>query len=232
MALLHPDTRLCDAILQDTSLIPVIARFGIGLGVGDKSIETICKENNLDTDFFITILNTVINDNYFPQKRLQSFCIDLIIDYLSKTNIYYQRVLLPNIERHFNMLSQTCDSDNCNLALIYKFFVAIKQELLMRIDMDMNRWFPALKKSIALCQVFCSIDEKRLTATDAVEDGINDLLSLFVKNLNGTYDINLCYAVIHGINGLRNDIKQHNSIRNRILRPVAYAIGCDCPSLT
>lgn len=38
MALVHADMQLCEIILKEPSLIPVINRFGIKLGVGDKSI--------------------------------------------------------------------------------------------------------------------------------------------------------------------------------------------------
>ena len=75
MPMLHPDNRLCDAILHDTSLIPVIACFGINLGMGEKSIAAVCQEYNLDADFIVTILNTYSNEDYFPEKRFQSFCI-------------------------------------------------------------------------------------------------------------------------------------------------------------
>lgn len=44
MALINAETKLCDVILHEPSVIPVINRFGIILGVGDKSIRTVCEE--------------------------------------------------------------------------------------------------------------------------------------------------------------------------------------------
>ena len=70
MALINAETKLCDVILHEPSVIPVINRFGIILGVGDKSIRTVCEEKNLDCEFFVTILNTFINEDYFPENRL------------------------------------------------------------------------------------------------------------------------------------------------------------------
>ena len=48
MALINAESKLCDVILNEPSLIPVINRFGIILGVGDKNIRTVCEEKNLD----------------------------------------------------------------------------------------------------------------------------------------------------------------------------------------
>ena len=68
MALINAETKLCDVILHEPSVIPVINRFGIILGVGDKSIRTVCEEKNLDCEFFVTILNTFINEDYLPTQ--------------------------------------------------------------------------------------------------------------------------------------------------------------------
>ncbi len=46
MALINAETKLCDVILHEPSVIPVINRFGIILGVGDKSIRTVCEEKS------------------------------------------------------------------------------------------------------------------------------------------------------------------------------------------
>lgn len=44
MALVTPETKLCEVILDEPSVIPVINRFDITLGVGDKSVKSICEK--------------------------------------------------------------------------------------------------------------------------------------------------------------------------------------------
>lgn len=233
MALLHPDSRLCDAILRDTSLIPVMARFGVSLGMGEKSIAAVCREHNLDVDFFVTILNTYTDEDYFPERHLQSFCIESIIDYLTKTNGYYARFQLPNIERHFVRLIELSGKEANNLERVYNFFMTVRDELLLRIETDRKQWFPQLQLSLNGCKEPLRISpDLQLPPTDTVEEKLNDLLSLIVKHLSGNYDINLCHAVIFALTSLRNDIKQHNRIRNRILRPVAIGLQCDSPVIS
>ena len=79
MPLVYADMKLCDIILHEPTLIPVLNRFGITLGIGDKSIRSVCEENSLDTDFFLTILNTFINEEFFPENRLKTFCATQIV---------------------------------------------------------------------------------------------------------------------------------------------------------
>ena len=53
---------------------------------------------------------------------------------------------------------------------------------------------------------------------DNTEALLADLKSIMIKHLSGDYNENLCYAVLFAITTLEKDIKQHNRIRERILR--------------
>ncbi|OUO99250.1 helix-turn-helix transcriptional regulator [Barnesiella sp. An22] len=230
MALINADCKLCDVILNEPSIIPVINRFGIILGVGDKSIRTVCEEKNLDCEFFVTILNTFINEDYFPENRLKSFCATQIVDYLTLTNSYYQQFQIPNIERHFNSLISQSDSDNNNLELMKQFFEELKKELLSRIERDRTSWFPAIRAAAEQLQGEYYGEHIRYDhdEPDSLEEKLDDLKSLFVIHLRGEYDLNLCHGVIFALYSLEKDIKQHNRIRNRILRPIADAMLKAC----
>ena len=230
MALINADCKLCDVILNEPSIIPVINRFGIILGVGDKSIRTVCEEKNLDCEFFVTILNTFINEDYFPENRLKSFCATQIVDYLTQTNAYYQQFQIPNIERHFNSLISQSDSDNNNLELMKQFFEELKKELLSRIERDRTCWFPAIRAAAEQLQGEYYGEHIRYDhdEPDSLEEKLDDLKSLFVIHLRGEYDLNLCHGVIFALYSLEKDIKQHNRIRNRILRPIADAMLKAC----
>ena len=105
MPLVYPNMQMSEVVEEHPSLIPVINRFGIRLGLGDKSVKTICEEYQLDTDFLLTVINTFLNEEYFPERKLQTFHTSQIIDYLTKTNQYYLRYqLLFEYQDHRNEL--------------------------------------------------------------------------------------------------------------------------------
>lgn len=226
MAIYTTGSKLSEIILNDPSLIPIINRFNIFLGVADKTVEDICNEKSLDANFFIAILNTFINDEYFPEKIIKSFNIKIIIDYLYKTNNYYKHFQLPNIERHFNSLISKSDSGNNNLYLMQKFFFEMKQELLAQIDYDQNEWFPKILKIGSSISDYNKeiILNHNDDEPNPIEDKLNDLKSFFIIHLRGEYDFNLCNAVIAAICTLEKDIKQNNRIRNRILKPMTNVL--------
>lgn len=225
MALVTSETKLCDVILDEPSVITVINRFGIALGVGDKSVKEICRQKEIDTNFFLTILNAYIYESFFPENGFDSFGAQEIIGYLEKTNQSYLRYQLPNIERHFKALIDHSDKNN-NLPLLLNLYNEVKDEMHKRIDNDNRHWFAEIlrhEKGVAPGQLTVEASDAR-RAADSIEDKLSDLKNMFVIHLRGDYDRNLCQAVLFAIISFEKDIRQNNRIRNHILYPLAVAL--------
>ena len=222
MAIVYANMKLSEVVEEHPSLIPVINRFGIRLGLGDKSVRTLCEEHALDADFLLTILNTFLNEEYFPEQKRQTFHISQLIDYLTLTNQAYLRYQLPNIERHLGSFIQQSDPGNQSLALLGRFFASFKAELTARIQQDEQEWFPYCRQWTAGAIASPSAEQLQAQqpSEDAIEPLLADLKSIVVKHLTGQFNDNLCYAVFFAICSLEKDIKQHNRIRYRILLPL------------
>lgn len=223
MALVTPDTKLCEVIVDEPSVVPVINRFDIVLGVGDRTIKSICKEKGIDTSFFITILNAFIHESFFLKNVTGAFNAGDVVDYLRKTNNSYLRNQLPNIERHFAALISRSDSNN-NLPLLFNFYREVKTEIERRIDSD-NQWFDAIISAEQSNSEVSVAGNAVQAESDSIEDKLSDLINMFVIHLRGDYDRNLCHAVLFAVISLEKDICQNNRIRNRVLRPLVDALN-------
>lgn len=223
MALVTPDTKLCEVIVDEPSVVPVINRFDIVLGVGDRTIKSICKEKGIDTSFFITILNAFIHESFFLENVTGAFNAGDVVDYLRKTNNSYMRNQLPNIERHFAALISRSDSNN-NLPLLFNFYREVKTEIERRIDSD-NQWFDAIISAEQSNSEVSVAGNAVQAESDSIEDKLSDLINMFVIHLRGDYDRNLCHAVLFAVISLEKDICQNNRIRNRVLRPLVDALN-------
>lgn len=223
MALVTPDTKLCEVIVDEPSVVPVINRFDIVLGVGDRTIKSICKEKGIDTSFFITILNAFIHESFFLENVTGAFNAGDVVDYLRKTNNSYLRNQLPNIERHFAALISRSDSNN-NLPLLFNFYREVKTEIERRIDSD-NQWFDAIISAEQSNSEVSVAGNAVQAESDSIEDKLSDLINMFVIHLRGDYDRNLCHAVLFAVISFEKDICQNNRIRNRVLRPLVDALN-------
>ncbi len=212
----------------------VLNRFGIYLGVGDATIEEICLQKGIDVDLFVAVLNTYMDSNYYPSIKSSIGYLAKIVDYLEKTDIYYKDVQLKNIDRHFDVLLRTSDI-NCfesnDIELLNRFYCEVKEELHASISHDCEYWFPKLKQAIEtgddeLSSLSFSQDEISLPLPFRninLEDKIKDLISFFIIHLKGSYNHNICLAVVSAIFVLEKDVCQNNRIRERIFRPLCEA---------
>lgn len=195
MIFLETSSILSEVIEENHQLIPVINRFGIKLGLGDRTIGDICKSHNINSDFFLAIINTYLNEDYFPERKLQKFDIDLVINYLKRTDAYLIHAQLHNLEKHLNAFIAMSDPNNVQLELIRKLFLKFKEELTDQIC-----------KGIIEGNVPLAL--------------LTDLKSIIIKHLSGSFNENLCYAVIFTIDSFQNDLEKHNRIREKILQPL------------
>lgn len=218
------DSKLCDIITTDPSVIQIINRFGVFLGVGDGSILQICRTHGIDSSLFLAIINTYLNNNYFPEDNLKGISLNGLVEYLRKTDIYYRNILLPNVERHFSLLiSKSEENDNPSLRLLRKFFIEVKEEMDEMIRCDLEYSFPLINdEETPLTKntnsTFLPFDNHTL------EEKLEDLISFFVIHLRGDYDRNLCVAVVTALNTLRKDVHQNNRIRDRLLKPLCQEL--------
>ncbi len=195
MILLDASSKLSEIIEENHQLIPVVNRFGIKLGMGDKSIGDICQSANTNTEFFLAILNTFLNEDYFPERKLQQFDIELVVRYLKQTDAYLIHAQLYNLEKHLNAFISMSDPNNAQLKLINKLFLEFKRELIGQVEQGMVKG-------------------------DAPLALLTDLKSLIIKHISGNFNENMCYAVIFSIDSFQKDLEKNNRIREKILQPM------------
>ncbi|GAF01904.1 hypothetical protein [Saccharicrinis fermentans] len=93
-------TKMADVIHRDYTLIPIIGRFGIEFGFGNKTVSEVCDIYNINVWFFLEMVNSFHNKEYFPKKQLQNFSVMHIVQYLSNTHKYYRETKVPEIQVH------------------------------------------------------------------------------------------------------------------------------------
>lgn len=212
MALIYASTRLCDIVVQSVEVVPVLNRFGIYLGTGDRTVAEAAAERGLDTGFMLAILNTFVNEEYFPENTFRAYCADTVA-YMSEAHRYYEEYHFPNIRRHLSLLMKASAPDT-NLHLMMDFFSSLSADIIARHRADMSTWIPVLTGEAAAAPG-CEVD-----SSAAIDDRMDDLKLMYVKHLSGRTDPNLCYAVLTAITNLERDLRQNNRIRDRILIPL------------
>lgn len=232
---IQADMKMAEIIHLNYHLLPIISRFGINLGFGDKNVEQVCKEYSIDINFFLEIVNSFHLKSYFPKKNLQGFPLKLIIDYLRKSHDHYLHTKIPRIAALLDQLSKyTPASISGTLQLIDTFFNGYRNELTNHIQREEEKVYPYV---FAVEQVYISKKpnheivgkirdysiEVFKMEHDNIEDKLFDLKNLLIKYLPGPVDADLSNSILVELFRLESDISDHTRIENKVLVPkVSY----------
>lgn len=231
MKLITANIKMADAIHSNYLLIPVINRFGIRLGFGDNTIGAICSDHGIDVDFFLTIINAFNNADYFPEKKLQTFNVLMIVEYLKKTHKYYRDTQVPIIEKHLKNLLKKSPKENKSLQLVNEFFYGYKEELFAHLKHEETVTFPYVNYVYELFNTPRKKSTKGNNSKeysmkiyeaehDEIDEKLFDLKNILIKYINGDFDQAACSEIIFELFRLEKDIKDHARIENNILMPL------------
>ncbi len=212
---------MVDLIHSNYHLLPVIHRFGIRLGVGNKTIEALCADYQVNTDFFLSIVNTFQNKDFFPESRLLSFSPLLIIDYLKRTHKFYINYSLPRIEKLLHELLQSTYEENNEMKMIEDFYLRYKTKLLKHIAEEETKVFPYIVKLVSSPSEIESRNVKLNFEKEHenVDLEIDDLKNLIIKYISPDYDELVCNELLIEIFRFERDILNHARIEDAILIP-------------
>ncbi len=228
--LIHENMKMADVVLHDHTLVPVINRFGIHLGFGDDSLAAICARHQVNTDFFVTILNAFHDPHYFPEERLRNFPALLLIDYLRKAHRYFLEDKLPEIAGLIDRMTKEYPLDTPVSALISDFFAGYSRELKKHILREEEKVYPyVLQLERAVLQnhfdgeLRRKVSEYPIASYEAehenVEEKLLDLKNILIKYLPGPQNDKPGFLVLRELFALEKELNEHARIEDLILVP-------------
>jgi regulator of cell morphogenesis and NO signaling len=228
--LLEKEMKLADVIHHDYNLVPVIKRFGISLGFGDKSIEIVCHEKDINISFFLTILNAFHDPQLLDKSYLQTFSSKLLIDYLRKTHNYYLEYKIPEIECLIDEMESELEQDKKSYKLLKRFFEEYKSELKKHIEREEKSVYPyVLELEDGINENFVTKSLRNKIKNDSiasyedehdnVEEKLTDLKNILIKYIPPTANQKNRFKLLKELNVLEKDLNDHASIEDFILVP-------------
>ena len=225
MKKISSDTKLADIITENETLIPVLNRFGIKLGVGDKSIKSVCREAHIHSDLLVCIINTLTDAHYNPTETLQTFSVLQLVEYLKKENSYFEQELVI-IEKHINAFVKKSADKNDSLHLLQKIFGEFYRQMTSFIQQKETVLFPEI---IRIYENYYSPQDKKKNdkttlfsdnGANAIFEKLSDIKKLLIKHIGGEYDENLFYSIVRFLSHFEKEIYNQQQIEKRILKSI------------
>ncbi len=212
------DTKMSDIILNNHFMILVLERFGIELGVHDKTIEFICIENNISTEVFLSIANLHNNISYIPELLFKCSDIEVIIQYLKNSHQYYSHEIFPEIIKNIHLMSEY--NKKPEILMVEDFFNEYKKEVDQHFDYENKIAFPYILNLLKNNdKSYYSIKEYK-EHHDDIEEKLDDLKKLLIQHLPQKDDRIIRRKILFALFNLEQDLIVHARIENEILIPL------------
>lgn len=221
---------MCRALLENDRLLPLIPRFNMLLGFGEKSVEEVCLASGVDPDFFLEIANAYLDREDTPQEELAHFPLESMVNYIRATHVYYLDVALPRVEDLIAQLLVQPELSKKEAKLISGFFNDYKEEFMQHILQEENEVLPyildlekqsflekpdpafILKLKDYSIQTFEQEHER-------LEYSLENLSRLIIKFLPPLKKQELCLKVLSELADLVKDLVDHANMEDRVLIP-------------
>ncbi len=224
--------KMADLIHLNYHILPIINRFGIYLGFGDKTIEQVCSQQRINTDFFLEVVNVFNDENYFPSSSFINFDLKDILSYLKKSHEYFISVKLKNIEDKIDNFIKTYSVDNLEkIELIRNFYLEYKSELIEHIKYEDEVIYPYVlwlannkDKAIKESESPDFHISEYIDNHSNIEEKIFDLKNLIIKYLKLPSPNELSNEILFELFDFEKDIFDHQRLEEKVLIPKAMKI--------
>jgi regulator of cell morphogenesis and NO signaling len=223
--------KMADVIHLDYSLIPIIDRFGIEFGFGNKTVGEVCAGKGINTWFFLAIINSYHNRDYFPADQIKNFSLAHIITYLSNTHHYFLETKIPEIQGFINLLLEDSSDDNIkNIRLLNDFFNNYVEEIKEHFSHEEDIVFPyireiemASKGEIPGGSVAAKIIDQPIETYERQHDNLEvkltDLKNLIIKFLPPVKRKDIIQKLLMELFRVERDLNDHAHIEEKVVVP-------------
>ena len=142
MKMYEAGDKMISVIRDNYNILQAMNSFGIYLGFGDKTVDEVCKEQDVDTYTFLAVINYTVN-GYEDKLGVDRISIPTLLKYLRASHDYYLDFQLPMIRRE---LIDSLD-ENDNLArLILKLYDEYAHGVTVHMRYEEKHVFPYVQE--------------------------------------------------------------------------------------
>jgi regulator of cell morphogenesis and NO signaling len=207
--------KIADLMSHEEDAIHIISRFGIGMGVGERTIAEACAIHGVHTPTFLAIINYKV----FKHKALPTE-VDLptLQQYLRNAHSYFLDFRLPYLRRAIIEAIIPADPSSKIPMLILRCYDEFVEEIRTHIEHENEG---LIEEHV--------LDDQRIT------DKLTEIKNLIIKYYpsNNVSQKDATYLLIHVMSDLwhtEQDFADHCAIEDEILRPALSQVPVEQPS--
>ncbi|WP_289857282.1 LuxR C-terminal-related transcriptional regulator [uncultured Muribaculum sp.] len=201
-------------LINDNSLLlMVMSRFGISLGFGDKTVEAVCSEQNVDCETFLAVCNFIS----FQNVNGNTVSIEPLIEYLKKAHSYFLDFNMPLIRRKL-IEAIDCSGRDQVAMLILKFYDAYTEEVRRHMDYEDKDVFTYIDTLLSGKYTEGYSIDVFASGHHQINTKLKELKDIIIRYLPQREN-NLLNAVLFDIINCEQDLVSHCKVEDTLLVP-------------
>lgn len=211
--------KMYDLICENYQILLVLSRFDIALGFGDKSIGDVCRENGVDVNTFLIIVNMLVEDDV--PISASGVSVHTLVTYLHNSHKYFLDFRLPVIRE--KLLGAIDYGGNDVSIAIMRFFDEYVAEVRKHMTYEEKTVFPYVESLLSgnlSSEYNISVFRKQ---HNQIETKLSELKNIIIKYYpaTGSNELN---SVLFDIFSCEQDLWSHNRIEDELFVPAILSL--------
>lgn len=216
--------KMTDIINHDQSLLLVISRFGLSLGFGDKTINEVCTEGNIDCATFLRIVNFISSDNFEVKQVFDDISLPSVVSFLRNAHSYFLDFKLPSIREKLVIAVSSQNNEIAYSDIFLQFFDDYVREVKKHMEYENKTVFPyalSLLENSTKTPYNIGIYKKKHHEIDST---LAELKNILIKYFPAKGNNHLLTEVLFDILSCEKDLNLHNRVEDYFFSPAIEAL--------
>ncbi len=215
------NNRLGDIISEHYQLLLVLSRFEIPLGFGDKTVQTVCQENNVNCKTFLAVVNYVATGDSTLYREVD---IESMISFLRLAHEYYLSFMLPDLRKNLVYVTDRIEDKKLS-ELVLKLFDNYVSEVQTHLAYEDNILFNYTRQ---LLDNSVPDDNFRIASFirqhDNIESSLGELKTVIIKYFPADGILREVNQVLYRIFSCEEDLNAHCEIEDNLFMPAVVEL--------
>ncbi len=209
---------MCDVICDKPSLLQMISRFGIPLGVGDQTVRQVCEARGVDTPTFLAVANFIRRGARGAAESIENVSVKCLTEYLKQAHTYFLDFQLPAIRRKL-LEALDCSQPGEVSYLILKFYDDYMGEVRKHMQHENRKVFGYVDDLLQGKRSGEYTISQFARGHNSIDVKLQELKNIIIKYYAPTEQAELLNNVLYDIFTCETDLRIHCQVEDDLFVP-------------
>lgn len=209
---------MCDVICDEPSLLQMLSRFGVPLGVGDQTVRQVCEAHGVDTATFLSVANFIKRGARGAADSIDKVSVACLTEYLKQAHTYFLDFQLPAIRRKL-LEALDCSQPGEVSYLILKFYDDYMGEVRKHMQHENRKVFGYVEQLLQGRRTGEYTISQFARGHNSIDVKLQELKNIIIKYYAPTEQAELLNNVLYDIFTCEKDLRIHCQVEDDIFVP-------------